>query len=165
MSTLHLYFDGRRAAGFPRLGRRRGDRLLGAFLRSRAGNAAVEFALIAPVLIVVVFGTIVFGLYFGVLNSVQQLASEAARASVAGVTEAERRDLARRFIQSAIPSYGLLRPYALSVSAGFEPADPNLFTVTLVYDASSLGLGAFSGVVPVPIDRVERSATIRRGGA
>lgn len=114
---------------------------------------------------VMIFGAVVFGLYFGVAHSLQQLASEAVRASVPGLSEQERGDLARRFVASAIGSYGLLRVDALTIGAAFEPSDPNLFTVTLGYDASGLGLSAFSGFVPIPIDHLERRATIRRGGA
>ena len=129
------------------------------------GNSAVEFALVAPVLLALVFGIFVYGLYFSLWTSLQQLAGEAARASVAGITEQERGDLARRTIMSSLASYGMLRPDSLTVQAGFAPSDPNLFTVSLTYDASGLGLGAFAALLPTPPDRLASSATVRRGGS
>lgn len=135
------------------------------FAVDRAGNAAVEFALLAPVFLSLLLGTLVYGLYFGVAHSVQQLASEAARASVPGVTEQERGALAQQFVTRALASYGLLKPNALRVAAAFDPADPNLFKVTLTYDASGLGLNLFQAILPTPTSQVARSATIRRGGA
>lgn len=135
------------------------------FSVDRAGSAAVEFALLAPVFLALVLGTLVYGLYFGVAHSVQQLASEAARASVPGLTEQERGALAQQFVTRALASYGLLKPNALRVAAAFDPADPNLFKVTLTYDASGLGLNLFQGILPSPTSQVARSATIRRGGA
>lgn len=142
-----------------------GTRRRGTSARPDSGNSAVEFALVAPVLLVIVLGTMVFGLYFGVAHSVQQLASEAARAAVPGLTEQERGALARRFVAESIGSYGLLRASSLTVTAAFDPADPDLFRVTLVYDASGLGLSLFAALLPVPIERVERRAVVRRGGA
>lgn len=135
------------------------------FVCDEAGNAAVEFALLAPVFLALLLGTLVYGLYFGVVHSVQQLASEAARASVPGLTEQERGALAQQFVTRALASYGLLKPNALRVAAAVDPSDPNLFKVTLTYDASSLGLNLFQSILPSPTSQVARSATIRRGGA
>lgn len=131
----------------------------------RTGNAAVEFALVAPLLLAMLLGTLGFGLYFGVAHSVQQLASEAARASVAGVSASERLSLALASVNAGVGTYALLRPQALTIQAGFAPSDPDLFTITLTYDGSSLGLNAFSGLLAMPGNVVVRSATIRRGGA
>jgi Flp pilus assembly protein TadG len=60
------------------------------FLHADHGAAAIEFALVVPLLIAMVFGIISFGYYFAVANSVQQLAAEAARASVTGYTQPAR---------------------------------------------------------------------------
>lgn len=146
-------------------GRRHGRPAPSSLVTDGTGNAAVEFALLAPVFLALILGTLVYGLYFGVVHSVQQLASEAARASVPGLTEQERSVLARQFVTRALASYGLLKPDALRVATGFDAADPNLFKVTLTYDASSLGLNLFQAILPLPASQVARSATIRRGGA
>jgi Flp pilus assembly protein TadG len=48
----------------------------------RGGSAAVEFALIGPILIAVLLAAVVYGGWFLMAQSVQSLASEAARASI-----------------------------------------------------------------------------------
>ena len=60
----------------------------------RRGAAIVEFAILLPVLIVMLFGMLAYGQYFLLAHSVQQLANDAARATVAGVTPAERLTIA-----------------------------------------------------------------------
>ena len=44
------------------------------FKRNKSGTAAVEFAILAPVFLLILMGMIAFGLYLGVANAVQQLA-------------------------------------------------------------------------------------------
>ena len=62
----------------------------------RRGSSAVEFALVAPVLFLLFAGIAVFGICLGAAHNLRQIAAEAARASVAGVTDAERANLADR---------------------------------------------------------------------
>jgi Flp pilus assembly protein TadG len=52
--------------------------------RGQDGAAAVEFALVLPVLITLLFGIIQFGWYFFVANSASSSAREAARRVVVG---------------------------------------------------------------------------------
>jgi hypothetical protein len=54
----------------------------GAARRSETGAAALEFALISPVLFLVLFGIVQYGLYFNDANSMRQGVREAARAAV-----------------------------------------------------------------------------------
>lgn len=124
----------------------------------------MEFAIIAPVLLLMILGAFVFGLQFAQAHSVQHLASESARATVAGLTEQERVDLARRYVQETIASYPLLRSDALTIAARFEPADPDLFTVSLSYDTTAAGTMTLGSLIPLAPERLERSATVRRGG-
>lgn len=140
-------------------------RLLRRATEATGATAAVEFALTVPIMIALLFGGYVFGVYLGVAHSVQQLASEAARASIAGLSDTERASLARRFVTSTVASYGLLRPDALTVAAASSATDPDIFTVTLTYNTSGMGLSAFSGIVPMPTERLQRSGSVRRGGA
>jgi Flp pilus assembly protein TadG len=136
-----------------------------AFLTSNRAATAVEFALVAPIFILVVAGIIVFGIYFGMAHSVQQLAADAARASVAGLSTDERTTLARLEVTNSIASYAFLIPEKISVIAASNPVDANLFEVRVNYDASSSPIWAFSGIMPVmPPVQIERAAIIRRGG-
>lgn len=130
----------------------------------RRANAAVEFAITLPVLLMLLLGVMVYGLHFGVAHGVQQLVAEAARASVAGLSDAEREAIARDIVRRTVSQYPLLRTGGMTVEARGDAADPDRFVVTLRYDASHLGLSAFSGFLPVPSGTIERSAIVRRGG-
>ena len=53
---------------------------LRSFLGSRRGNAAIEFAIVAPVMLLLTGGIVEFGLVFKVYNSVNRLATQYASA-------------------------------------------------------------------------------------
>ncbi len=57
--------------------------------RSQRGASAVEFALIAPILIVLVFGIIDFGLYINAASVVGNATREGVRAASLGASSAE----------------------------------------------------------------------------
>lgn len=117
-----------------------------------------------PVFLLLVFGTIVYGMYFGVSHSLQQLAAEAARAAVSGITATERDELVRARIRDSIRAYGMLRQESLRIETAFDAVDPDLYRVNLTYDATHLGLGAFAAILPTPPETITRNAVIRRGG-
>lgn len=133
-------------------------------LEDESAVSAIEFAIVFPIFLLVVLGMLVYGIYFGAVHSVQQLAAEAARASVAGITEAERAGLAREHVERALASYPLLEPAALQIEAKPSAGDPNLFELDLSYDASNLVIFVLSGLVPMPPKQIRRQAIVRRGG-
>jgi Flp pilus assembly protein TadG len=129
--------------------------------RCARGASAVEFAMLLPLFLVLVFGIVVFGSYLTMVHGVQQLAAEAARCSVAGLSEAERVSLAESYITANAGSYPLLQPAHLSVSAATSGSD--VFVVTVNYDASGNFLLALP-FVPSPPTTIVRSAAIPFGG-
>lgn len=129
-----------------------------------SGSAAIEFALIAPILIIILSGILCYGVYYGAANSVQQIAADAARASVAGLNDAERASLARSHVAQAAPSFVLVNPSRLTVKANPSSASADLFEISVSYDASSLAIWAFSGLLPLPPRVIVRTAAIQRGG-
>lgn len=66
------------------------------------GTSAVEFALVAPVLFLLLFGIVTFGIHYCARVGLTYAASEGGRAAVAGLTDAERADLARGAVQRAL---------------------------------------------------------------
>ena len=54
---------------------------------SRKGSAAIEFALVAPMLVLLLAGMVVYGGWFWLAQSVQSLATESARAALGGMDE------------------------------------------------------------------------------
>lgn len=134
------------------------------FVSDHRGASAVEFALIAPVFLLLVFGALAYGIYFGAAHAVQQLAADAARAAVAGLTGTERTALAEAFVANNGGAYVLLDPDRLTLAAAPSPLDPDQFLVSLSYDASALPIWNLYPPLPLPDSRIAFSSTIRNGG-
>ncbi|AWN43981.1 TadE/TadG family type IV pilus assembly protein [Methylobacterium durans] len=128
------------------------------------GTAAVEFALIMPVLVALIAAILTFGLYLGALHTLRQIAGEAARASIAGITDQERRDLARERVNTALAHGAIFAPGSVDVTVGFDTADPSLYAVTLRFDTRRLGLTGLARIVSIPQNLVSSTVTVRRGG-
>ncbi|MES2031060.1 MAG: TadE/TadG family type IV pilus assembly protein [Pseudomonadota bacterium] len=133
------------------------------FLSCRRGASAVEFAMLLPVFLSIIFGIVVFGSYFAVVHGVQQLAAEAARSSVAGLTETERGSIASTYVTSNAATYPLINASKLSVNAATSSSNANVFVVTVNYDASSMFIYSLP-FVPMPPSQVARSAAVPYGG-
>ncbi len=127
------------------------------------GAIAIEFALIAPVLLLLVLGIMGYGVYFGISQSIQDAAGQAARAAVAGIDMDERSRLARDTAQRSVASNPLLSTTNLAIAAAVDPSNPNRFVVTLTYDLSKTVVAAIPDFVPLP-KTVARTASIQRGG-
>lgn len=132
-------------------------------LLCRRGASAVEFAMVLPVFLTIVFGIVVFGSYLAVIHGVQQLAAEAARSSVAGMSETERGALAKSYVSANADTYPLIDKTHLSVDAATSGANANVFVVTVNYDASSMFIYSLP-FVPMPPTLIARSAAIPYGG-
>lgn len=134
------------------------------FLTCRSGASAIEFAIIAPVFILLVFGMIAYGIYFGAMHSVQQIAADAARTAIAGLDENERKTLAQRFIDLNADGYVFIDGTKLVVTVNDSKADAEQFVVSLRYDAGQLPIWNLLPMLPLPEKTIVRSSTIRVGG-
>jgi Flp pilus assembly protein TadG len=132
-----------------------------AFYRDRKASAAVEFAIVFPLLVVFLFGIVCYGAYFWMAHNIQELANDAARAAVAGLTDAERQSLAETTLESEIVNYAVLDPALAKAS---YRGDSQFFTVSVSYDASSTPFWAASQFLPMPSQTIVRSASIKLGG-
>jgi Flp pilus assembly protein TadG len=128
------------------------------------GGAVVEFALVAPLLIWFMFTVIYFAMYLGIAHSVQQLAADAARASIPGIGAAEQVQLSTDFIQRNAASYLFIDGRKITLVAGPAQADPTTFDVTVRYDARDMLSWYPSGFSPFMGPIVERFAAIPSGG-
>lgn len=133
-------------------------------LKDNRGTSALEFAIIAPVFLFLIAGMIAYGIYFGAAHSVQQAAAEAARASVAGLDNDERRELATAAVSITTRGDSLLKADHMKVEVTSNPAEPDLFQVTLSYDASHLPIWDMGPPLPLPSSMIKRTSTIRVGG-
>ena len=129
----------------------------------RRGSSAVEFAMLLPVFLTIVFGIVVFGSYLAVIHGVQQLAAEAARSSIAGISEAERKSIASSFVTNNATTYPLIDATKLTTTAATSPANAKVFVVTVIYDASGMFIYTLP-FVPKPSTLISRSAAIPYGG-
>jgi Flp pilus assembly protein TadG len=139
-------------------------RILKKFRSEEGGASAVEFAMILPSFLLILFGIVMCGSYLAVVHGVQQLAAEAARSSVAGLSETERSTLANAYVTGNVNSYPLIAANHISVNAATSATDTNVFVVTVNYDASSMFIYSLPSFVPAPPSTIVRSAAIPRGG-
>jgi Flp pilus assembly protein TadG len=130
------------------------------FYADRSGASAVEFALISPLLLLMLAGIVDYGSYFSTAHGVQQMVNDAARASIAGSTAAERLKLAQGVMDSENDKYAFLSKGAadLSITEGTQ-----VVTVTLNYKPDSDTFELFPLPPGMP-DTITRSASIVRGG-
>jgi Flp pilus assembly protein TadG len=133
------------------------------FLKCRRGATAVEFAMIVPIFLTLVFGIVVFGSYFAMVHGVQQLAAEAARSSIGGLSDGERSNLATSYVTANVGAYPLIVAGNVSVNAATSTTDPNVFIVSVSYNASSTFIYSLP-FVPSPPSTIVRSAAIPYGG-
>src|ERR1044072_8273380 len=97
------------------------------FGKDQSGATAVEFAIMLPMFLALIFGIVVFGSYLTMVHGVQQLAGEAARTSVAGLSDSERNSLATSYVTSSVASYPLLDAAKINVVAAPSSSDPNAY--------------------------------------
>lgn len=128
----------------------------------RCGATAVEFALVSPILVVLLFGLVGFGAIISVDNGLQQLVAEAARASVAGLSDAERAQLAQASLTANAKSYPFIDPTRINLVTSDPTASS--FQVTVRYDMSGLFAYRMLAGLPLPSPAVARSAVVQRGG-
>ena len=143
---------------------KRAAQFLKKFRVADSGASAVEFAMILPSFLLIVFGIVMFGSYLAVVHGVQQLAAEAARSSVAGLSETERSTLANAYVTGNVNSYPLIAANSVTVNAATSPSDTNVFLVTVNYDASNMFIYSLPSFVPAPPSTIVRTAAIPRGG-
>ena len=128
------------------------------------GAAALEFAILAPLFMLFAAGMLAYGIYFGAAHSVQQLAADAARTSIAGLSDSERNTLVGQFIDANAGGYPLIDPAALRYAVGPQPGDADEYRVTLSYDASNLPIWDLYVPLPLPSRTISYASVIRLGG-
>lgn len=134
------------------------------FQEERSGAVAVEFAILSPLYLLLILGMTAYGIYFGASHSVQQIAADAARVSIAGLNEAERQTLARDFITRHADGYMFIKTDQLDVQVSNAPGDASQFVVAVSYDAGKLPIWGLIDRLAMPGKTIRRTSTIRVGG-
>jgi Flp pilus assembly protein TadG len=133
------------------------------FRDSNQGTAALEFAIISPIFILVLMTLVAYGIYLSAAHSVQQIAANAARTAVAGVTAAERTQLVNTYITTSTLNDPILQRSNFTVTVNPDPTNANQFVVSLVYNAQNLPIWNLYSFA-MPSKTITRTATIRMGG-
>jgi Flp pilus assembly protein TadG len=129
----------------------------------KRGMAALEFALLAPALLSLAFGVIVYSIYFTAVIGVRQAASEGARAAVAGLSSQERASLARLRAGQVLAGYGsLMGGSTPQVTAA--PDGMGVFKVTVSYDITGSPIMRYGAFVPLPDEVITASVMVTNGG-
>ncbi|MGE0062978.1 MAG: TadE/TadG family type IV pilus assembly protein [Xanthobacteraceae bacterium] len=134
------------------------------FIADRRGSSAVEFAIVLPIYLMLLLGVFAYGSYLALVHNIQQITAEAARASVAGLSDAERLSLARTTINLSVASYPFLQANELTLQAAATDASTGVFSVTISYDASGMFIFNLPNLIPMPNPVIVRTASIQRGG-
>ncbi len=137
--------------------------LISRLRKSIEGAAALEFAIVAPLFFLTIFTMIGYGIYLSASHAIQQIAADAARTAVAGLSETERKSLADTFIQSTTLDYAFINRDKLTVDVEDDVSNLNQFTVTIAYDSSELPIWKLFSFA-LPDEQIKRYATIRLGG-
>jgi Flp pilus assembly protein TadG len=133
------------------------------FRTDTKGVAALEFALVSPIILLMLLGMVCFGLYFVYMHELQELSSSAARASVAGLNEAERDSLAKQYVADAVTNSTLLNSPDLVVSTSTSGTPATYYAVTLSYNLKDTPIPVLSKFVSLQLPNISRTATIQFG--
>jgi hypothetical protein len=135
---------------------------LAGFGQRRDGASALEFAILAPVALLILIGMIAYGLIFSTHLSLQHLLAETGRATIPGLGQQERQSLARLHFDGSLDAYPLLDPTA----ARLEIHDDGRYTEVLItYSLDGHPAYAFEGLLPLPASPYVYRQVIRNGGS
>jgi Flp pilus assembly protein TadG len=134
------------------------------FRKNASGTSAIEFAMLAPLFILLLLGMVAYGIYFGASHSVQQIAADAARTAIAGLNATERKSLVVSFINNNAAGYPFVDASKLTVDAKDSVADGSQFVVSVSYDARNLPVWNLFPNLAMPSMTIQRQSTIRVGG-
>ena len=123
------------------------------------GVAAVEFALVAPVFIALLMGTVTYASYFLSAHTIQQIANDSARAAIAGMDDQERTAIAQSTVAAHVAGYPFLQGQVKNVDVKRSDAT---VTVRVAYDGQRDVWTQL--LVPAPSTMIVRDAVIQLGG-
>ena len=132
-------------------------------LHCQNGIAALEFALVAPALLMLIFAIIIYSFWFSALLGVRHAAAEGARAAMAGLSSSERADLARARAQAVINGYGTLLSSGGTPDIQAQPDGIGQFKVQVRYDMSRSRLMRYAAFVPLPSTTLGATVIVTNG--
>jgi len=136
---------------------RRGKALFSALARNERGAVLIEAAFILPIVIILLFGVVSYGIWFMAAHSVQQAANEGARAVLAGIDEDDRQAIVEDVVNDGVLSAGTVDADKVTVATSLEG---NVYTVAVSYDFSVSAILS-ANLIPMPASPITRQARVR----
>ncbi|MBF4160460.1 TadE/TadG family type IV pilus assembly protein [Nocardioides acrostichi] len=137
------------------------------FSRRERGAAAVEFALVAPLLVVLVWGIISYGYMLSFRQALSQGAAEGARSAAVQATaydasqQTARTTAAKDSLDEAMASYGVSCSGGATCAVAYVPCGSNTcVSVTVTYPYGAHPLIPSIPMVPLPAS-LAYTATVR----
>jgi Flp pilus assembly protein TadG len=99
------------------------------------GTVSIEFAVLLPVFLALLFGVIGFGMQYSARIALTYAAAEGGRAAIGGLDDDERQSLAISAVHRALDSLSpLINPNKAGVDVTFSnDADGEMVTVSIAY--------------------------------
>lgn len=132
------------------------------FAGEKSGAAAIEFAILSPLYLMILMGMVAYGIYFGASHSIQQIAADAARHAVAGLDAGERRQIVLRYVDDHAAGYAFVDRAKVAVDV--LETGPAQFAVAISYDARHLPIWGLFQSLPLPGTTITHRSVVRIGG-
>ena len=116
-----------------------------------------------PLLLILLFGIATLGHGAAVASSLQQLAADAARSAIGGLTDAERLARVNAQLDSAGGAFPLLSPARISRDVQLMGPPQNAVRVTLDYDLEGTLFDVMDSLLGLGIESFRRSAYLAFG--
>lgn len=121
------------------------------------GAVLIEAAFVLPLVIILLLGSVSYGVWFMAAHSVQQAANEGARAVLAGIDAEDREAIVAEVVSEGVLSAGTVDASKVTVETELEG---NVYTVSVSYDISDSLLRSTS-LIPLPEGPITRQARVR----
>lgn len=123
-------------------------KMLRPFKKDERATAVIEFALVVPLMLMILVGIVGYSLFLATQIAVVVAASEGARASVAGLSNTERTSLAQSASLAVLQHYApLILPANATVSAQQSTSNSGMFQVTVNY---AMPMSPIGHLIPIP---------------
>jgi Flp pilus assembly protein TadG len=123
--------------------------------QAQQGAAAVEFALVLPILLLVFFGMVELSLALYDKAILTNASREGARAGIVlsspKMTDAQIRAVVLNYTNGSLISLGTTTAPTVTVSQSSPASFPNPLRVTVSYTYKGLGVGTMLGALGAPI--------------
>lgn len=110
-----------------------------------------------------VFGIVVYSIYFSAYMGVRQAASEGARAAMAGLDSNERTQFATGRAEQVISNYGPIFASGEGPQITAAPIGVGVFEVRVSYDMSAHPIISFTPFIPLPQPEIVSSVVVTNG--